>query len=522
MKDSNQRHRPDRRPGSRRPQKSGRLAAEFPHQYRSAVSLQGKSEEVVQASEVKPRAPRTTGERVKLYLPLVLICNSFGLIAALAVALFLVVGGFTDIKTLPTSISVGWSVLNLIPLHASGITFGFLPILPALCFCAVMAWRYRQAIKHRVSVKDLQVLLVLVMLVPLAISAVAHIILGVYGSSEAITWSSWWEIVLRVLVLHWFALALAIPMKIWRALLKKAGLDLRISTAFLRAWRFLSYVALGGALLYIGMLASQFSEFKEALTIHTGTSDYMGVIALLAIALAYLPNAVVGVAGVLVGSIFHLGETSLSLMAIAYGPIPVFPVLAVLPEQEATWMIVLFAVPVAAAMFVYIKKTPQLLDTVETALAGAVLAFIFAFSNSGSLGVYGATGLSLGLTSLVTGAWLLVSGLIVWLVGRWAISHGKLIEVEVPAPEISVPQGKNTKAKSQAKQKRSSQGPVHSVNSVRSAQKDQVKQNEENHRGKGLPIKSPQNSQSTSQIASENGNTPDTEVDTPAEETEGS
>ncbi len=491
MKDSNQRHRPARQPEGRRPGKTARLATEFPHQHRNPVTLTRKPNHTAHGEESTVRGPQTLAERVRLYLPLVLICNSFGLIAALAVALFLVVAGLADVGTLATSISIGWSILNLIPLHVSGITLGFLPLLPALCFCALMAWRYRQAIKNRVSIKDLQVLLLLVVLVPLIISGVAHIILGFYASSEDITWSPWWEIVLRVLVLHWFALALAIPLKIWRALLKKVGLDLRISTAFLRAWRFLCCLALGGLLLFIVMLVSKFSEFTDAFTIYTGASNYMGISGLMAIAVAYLPNIVIGIAGVTLGSIFHIGETSLSLMAITYGPLPVFPTLAVLPDQESTWMLALFLIPVACAIYVYIVKAPQFLDILETGLAGIVLVVLFAFCTSGSLGVYGIAGLSLGLTSLLAAAWLIVSGFIVWVVGRWAIAHGKGIVVEVPAPE---------------------EESSHKSASVVSSQS-----------ATGLPMRRPHDSQSTSDIKSkedspsENAGKHESEVDAPTE-----
>lgn len=527
IKDSNQRHRPARRPGSRRPEKTGRLAAEFPHQYRSAVSPTGPSEQSNHPSESKPLAPRTTAERVKLYLSLVLICNSFGLIAVLAVGLFLVVGGFTDLQTLATSLSVGWSVLNLIPLHASGVTFGFLPLLPALCFCAVMAWRYRQAIKHRVSVKDLQVLLILVPLVPLIISVVAQVIIGTEVSPEELTWSKWWEVILRVLLLHWFALGLAIPMKIWRALLKKAGLDLRISTAFLRAWRFLCYLALAGLVLVIVMLMARFSEFKEALVTYTGATDYMGITALVIIVLAYLPNAVIGVAGVVLGSIFHIGETSLSLMAMTYGPLPVFPLLAVLPEQETTWMPVLFSVPVAAAIVVYIQKTPQLLETVETGLAGIVLTLILSVSASGTLGVYGVSGPSLVVTPLLTGAWMLVSGFIVWLVGRWAISRGKLIEIEIPALQSKTKKTSSSVTSKpvggiKEKQTASSQGAARFAQDVQDTPAPNAQnapaQEDDNHHGQGLPIKRPQNSQATLQIKSKDNNTSDNEVTISADE----
>ena len=149
------------------------------------------------------------------------------------------------------------------------------------------------------------------------------------------------------------------------ALVAAAGIARRL----LVAWLVLSTLALLGALLVdVGTAANVMSQ------LHTGAGD---VVVVTAVSLVLAPNAVAFAGSYLLGPGFTVGAgTLVAPSAVVLGPLPMFPLLAALPDNGTppVWTTALVALPpVVAAVVVAraMRRTPTLrLD--EGALRGCV------------------------------------------------------------------------------------------------------------------------------------------------------
>jgi len=143
----------------------------------------------------------------------------------------------------------------------------------------------------------------------------------------------------------------------------------------------------GGAVLTFGLLTS-ISTARDLFPMGAGNAAGM-----LLLSVGYLPNAMVAATSFVVGPGFSLGTVAMSPVDFAGGPVPGLPLLAAMPEQQAAWWPLLFAVPLAIGVLVGRKLRDVDEDPVArlrgVAVATGVVAMCFvllAGSAGGRLG----------------------------------------------------------------------------------------------------------------------------------------
>ena len=282
-------------------------------------------------------------------------------------------------------------VFNLAPVSAAEVHISFLPALPALILATVVAVRVRSAVKHKVSVKDLLILLACVLGVPVLFTLIFWLMLWDAGKVYDVSPPNLAQALLRVIVLHLAAMAAGMGTRLWRALAKRYGLPRLLVDATLIALRYLAYLAIGATVVFAVVFLINVSHQGEMMDEYPTVSG-MGVAGLVLLSLLYLPNAIVSAASVLVGSEFSVGEGSVSLFSAQLVPLPPLPIAGGIPASMPGWAVALLIVPVAAAVYSLYKKRPSFQEILVATVASAVIMFIACYLVSGELGYYGATG----------------------------------------------------------------------------------------------------------------------------------
>ena len=308
-----------------------------------------------------------------------------------------------------TIVAESWMVFNLAPVSAAEVHMSFLPALPALILAAVVTVRVRNAVKHKVSVKDLFILLSCVLGVPAVFTIIAWLMLWDAGKVYDVSPPNLAQALLRVIVLHLAAMAAGMGSRLWRALAKRYGVPRQIVDATQIALRYLGYLAIGAAVVFAVVFLLNISRQGEMMDEYPTVSG-LGVAGLVLVSLLYIPNAIVSTAAVVVGSEFSIGEGSVSLFSAHLVPLPPLPITGGIPASAPSWAVVLLLVPLGAAIYALYKKRPSFQDVLVATVASAVVMFIACYLVSGDLGYYGATGPNLWTAAGLTALWMAVVG----------------------------------------------------------------------------------------------------------------
>ena len=308
-----------------------------------------------------------------------------------------------------TIVAESWMVFNLAPVSAAEVHMSFLPALPALILAAVVTVRVRNAVKHKVSVKDLLILLCCVLGVPVVFTIIAWLMLWDAGKVYDVSPPNLAQALLRVIVLHLAAMAAGMGSRLWRALAKRYGVPRQIVDATQIALRYLGYLAIGAAVVFAVVFFLNISRQGEMMDEYPTVSG-LGVAGLVLVSLLYIPNAIVSTAAVVVGSEFSIGEGSVSLFSAHLVPLPPLPITGGIPASAPSWAVVLLLVPLGAAIYALYKKRPSFQDVLVATVASAVVMFIACYLVSGDLGYYGATGPNLWTAAGLTALWMAVVG----------------------------------------------------------------------------------------------------------------
>ncbi|MCT2586062.1 cell division protein PerM [Actinophytocola gossypii] len=147
----------------------------------------------------------------------------------------------------------------------------------------------------------------------------------------------------------------------------------------------------GAAVFTFGLLTSTGTARDLFATAAPGAGSGLGMLLL---CLGYLPNAVIAGTSFVAGPGFALGEVAFSPVELEAGPVPALPLLAALPEEQASWWPALCLLPLAVGVLVgrrlrYVADDPVTRMRAVAVAAGAVaLTFaVLAGSAGGRLGV---------------------------------------------------------------------------------------------------------------------------------------
>lgn len=354
-------------------------------------------------------APLTKAGRIRRLLFTAAVPNVVIVLIIMAIALGGLLLAGSPMAWWYTIVAESWMVFNLAPVSAAEVHISFLPALPALILATVVAVRVRSAVKHKVSVKDLLILLACVLGVPVLFTLIFWLMLWDAGKVYDVSPPNLAQALLRVVVLHLAAMAAGMGTRLWRALAKRYGLPRLLVDATLIALRYLAYLAIGATVLFAVVFLINVSHQGEMMDEYPTVSG-MGVAGLVLLSLLYLPNAIVSAASVLVGSEFSVGEGSVSLFSAQLVPLPPLPIAGGIPASMPGWAVALLIVPVAAAVYSLYKKRPSFQEVLVATVASAVIMFIACYLVSGELGYYGATGPQLWTAAGLAALWMAVVG----------------------------------------------------------------------------------------------------------------
>lgn len=354
-------------------------------------------------------APLTRAGRIRRMLITAAVPNVVIVLIIMAIALGGLMLAGSPMAWWYTIVAESWMVFNLAPVSAAEVHMSFLPALPALILAAVVAVRVRNAVKHKVSVKDLLILLSCVLGVPVVFTIIAWLMLWDAGKVYDVSPPNLAQALLRVIVLHLAAMAAGMGSRLWRALAKRYGVPRQIVDATQIALRYLGYLAIGAAVVFAVVFLLNISRQGEMMDEYPTVSG-LGVAGLVLVSLLYIPNAIVSTAAVVVGSEFSIGEGSVSLFSAHLVPLPPLPITGGIPASAPSWAVVLLVVPLGAAIYALYKKRPSFQDALVATVASAVVMFIACYLVSGDLGYCGATGPNLWTAAGLTALWMAVVG----------------------------------------------------------------------------------------------------------------
>lgn len=360
----------------------------------------------------RAQAPTTLRGRIRRMLIVVGVPNLVVVLGILVVAIAALLLTSSPSAWLPTIVGEAWMVFNLAPIRAGGIDVGFIPVLPALLLAWLVGRRVRAAVKDKASINDLIVLSVCVLLVPLALTVIAWLMLWDAGKVYDVSPPELYRVLPRMLLLHAVALIGGMGPRLWKALAKRSGVPRVFVDAAQIGLSYLGYLFAAGFILVVVLWGVGWSRQSEMLAEYP-VLNALGTAGLFLLSVLYLPNAAVAAGAVLSGSELHIGEgTSVSLFSGHVVPLPPLPLAAAVPPSISSWAAVLLIVPAVAAVVAFYRR--RALVSFQVALVatvtGAVAALVAVYGVSGTLGVYGYTGPEIWTAVGLSCLWCLVVG----------------------------------------------------------------------------------------------------------------
>lgn len=351
--------------------------------------------------------PENFRGRLRRYLPTALIPNVVAVLTVIVVALAVLLLASVEMAALPATIAQFWLILNLVPVSYEGATIGLLPMVPALILVWLIARQVHKAVKDRVSVADLGVLLVCILVVPLVLTGIAA---GMLWDASAVYEVAPPEIpvlLARVVALHLVAMVIGMGTKLWRALCRRYGLPEALVDNARTAARWFSYLGLAALVVLLVAMVLGWNRQAELVELYNGAG---ALVALGVVCLLYLPNALIGAAAVLVGGEFHLGEASVSLFSIHHTPLPPVPLVAAIPAESQVWFPILLIIPAALATYLAYRSSPSLLSAVTTGFFAGICMLVAGYFAQGTLGAFGPSGPMVLLSAALVFVWLTLAG----------------------------------------------------------------------------------------------------------------
>lgn len=351
---------------------------------------------------------------------------------AIVIAIAVIIGIGAGFGVVPATIAGLWLQVNLAPVHMSGVTLGFAPLLPALLIVWVHSRRVKNALGNAVSIRGLRVFTTVGLVVPIIITCIAWLMLWDASKVYSVQPTNFLVAVLSTALVNGAAIVMGMGARVWRALLLRRGLPTWPVEAFRLARQFLLWMCAAGLVV---ALISMFANFNALRSTYDITTDAMGAVGLTVLSLLYLPNLAVASAAVLMGGEFQIGRGVFSLFAANNVNLPPVPIAAAIPNHELSFGPVAMAIPAVVAVAVvyrymqqrgYVEAPAYLALTAGVAVA--FIAFCLCWLAGGELGLFGLTGAIPWMFALEAAAWLIVPALVMML---WAARAGSRVVEDI-------------------------------------------------------------------------------------------
>ncbi|MFF5991540.1 cell division protein PerM [Prauserella flavalba] len=316
----------------------------------------------------------------------------------------------------------GWLGAYQVPVQIEGEPLGVLPLLPTIGVCVLVA-RTAASAAQRLGLTEPSRAVPLI-----SVMAVAHAVLGLtislLSNGETLSVEPLSAFLVPGLVAGVSA-AVGVARHCGFTATVGRHLDpLAVHGLRAGALGLLALLTVGSFALLAGMAFS----VQTANSLFANNAPGAGSAAgMLLLSLGYVPNAAVLALGFVTGPGFSIGSVSVGPYAFTGGPVPGVPLLAAMPEAQASWWPVFVLLPIAAGALVgwslrRCHENPMArLRTVGVAGAlvgfGTVVLGTLAGGRLGS-GVFDPVAIPLGLVSIAAFLWIAVpGGLVAWFAG---------------------------------------------------------------------------------------------------------
>lgn len=320
------------------------------------------------------------GSRTRQLVTPFVFANVIIITICVAVSLASLLFTSTTLVALPGTIAQTYVVLNAGAISGSGQVVSAVPLLPAACVWALIARTTFNLVRYKASIRDLEIIAAVAVLLPLALTLTAAAMLWSasqvfeMGIPPAVTY-------VRVVMLHGSAVAVGMGPRLWKALACRFGVP--------EAWVSAAYTALkltglwlgAGLVLVIAMTVVRWQPVGYPL-----------------VAAGFLPNAAIAGGAVLLGSDFRVGDAWVSAFSANPGLLPPVQWLVAMPETVHPAAALLLMVAFVIAVY-------ALFSSPEYGLAVAPFAAVWAgllqLWSAGTVGVLGYVGPTWWLTMVM-------------------------------------------------------------------------------------------------------------------------
>lgn len=393
---------------------------------------------LTQTSAPAPKAradrPTTISGKIRRFLPALAVADALVLVLIIIAAFVSVMVAAAPLAALPATIADMWMVSHLAPVVYDDVTVGMLPLLPAIGVVAAVASRVRSVLRSKVSVLDIGVALGCTLVVPAILTVVAWLMLWDAAKVYDVGPPPILQALATTIVVHLVAFVLGLGPRLWKALFKRYRLPVPLVDGMSDAFAFARYLALA-ALVVMLLLAVFGLDRQRDMLASFPDSGGATLAALVVLSILYLPNALVGMASVLLGADVAFGGAQVSLFSIHLVPLPPTPLTALIPGSANPYAPALLLVTATAAAYAWVKAKPSLMQILGGALGAGVIMLVLVVLSGGTLGWYGYVGPTWWLAPLLAAVWMGGSGLATYAALLFAQRRGVQGPGEEPVAE---------------------------------------------------------------------------------------
>ncbi|UQV58804.1 DUF6350 family protein [Corynebacterium pseudodiphtheriticum] len=358
-----------------------------------------------QAKRAPAAAQLTMGQRIRKVGLTLAIPHLVVILSIVAIAVGALLSTSQSIALLPTITATAWLVFHAAPVAGDGVVLASVPLLPALITFALSARQVRVSVRKRFSIIDLLMIFVWSLVTPLLFTVVALLMLADAQTVYPVTVPPIGSVMFSVAIVHLFAFVFGLGPKAWRALARRYGIPRSILEGVVIGTKTLLWLCLAAVIVAVIFLVVGWERQAEIMAAYPQASG-SGKLALIMLSLAYIPNIIVGVGGVLLGSEYQFGAGSVSLFETHLVPLPPLPVMGMVAPTSASWAWIGLFIPVAVIIVVMLRMRPSPVMTLSAGFTAWVLTAVAAYLSGGQVGAYSNTGLPVLWTASLALIWV--------------------------------------------------------------------------------------------------------------------
>ncbi|MBT0566558.1 DUF6350 family protein [Williamsia sp. CHRR-6] len=332
------------------------------------------------------------------------------------VALLTLVTADGDLTGLTAAIGAIWLAVHQVPLSVSEVTIGVLPLAPTIAVVAAVARMTASAARGRTP-DELRAVVGAAVGGPLVLTVLASALVMDGSSAVTVRAPNVALALACTAAVHGLGAVIGVARGRGRAIAQRLGLPDWAPTAVRSAGCGLA--GLFGVAAAVVLVRLMINIDGVGAVIESG-GGVAGALGLTLLSILYLPNVVIGAAGLLVGAQVHVGAAGGDLFSAHGGAVPPLPILAVLPVSGGPGAALMLLTGVVAIIVGrsarHVDPTRATRTVAVTAAVAATVVVVLSWLAGGSLGELGSAGVAVPAAGVYTFAWFAVVGMLVVLV----------------------------------------------------------------------------------------------------------